>query len=317
MFVGDDPDSGALIDVLADPEIGAFEDEYGPPAAFLAARHPADVILVHVAGDPGEVVGALDGCPSTHVLVISEREIAAEPKRGRAFLTGAPTRAVARALLSGRADKDKDGDVTVRELYQRLRQNHQPRLRSSLDTAFVIARYPREQPEAPAPHKGSQGLSRLLAGAGAALLVGALWLPWLYGGSGARLAFASGTAWPNRLAALAGLALALGALLFALGRLKPAWVVVLAAITYGALLGLLERWTTDADYGLGYVLTALAPLPILYAARAGLRPETGAASVGGGLITYQLVGPGSYAGLFFGFVFLAFGSWAVWHEDDF
>ena len=137
-------DAAGLADFLE--EDGGFEVQTtvnpNEVAAFAAAREAADVVLVAIDGDPRATVSALEACASTHVLVIAENEIAAEPAKGRAFLTGAPLRVVGRELRSGRADKDKDGEVLVRELYQRLRQNHQPRLRSSLDTAFVVARNP-------------------------------------------------------------------------------------------------------------------------------------------------------------------------------
>ena len=105
---------------------------------------------------------------------------------------------------------------TARELYQRLRSGHQPRLRSSLDTPFVVTRARsrarasarRRAPTAAGARRG--GRQRPLVAAGAcSLLAAPVPRRGCTAAAALELAFAGGTAWPNRLAALAGVALAL------------------------------------------------------------------------------------------------------------
>lgn len=316
-------DAAGLADFLE--EDGGFEVQTtvnpNEVAAFAAAREAADVVLVAIDGDPRATVSALEACASTHVLVIAENEIAAEPAKGRAFLTGAPLRVVGRELRSGRADKDKDGEVLVRELYQRLRQNHQPRLRSSLDTAFVVARNPqrvdaRERIRRQRNRDGQGftrgGRQRPLVAAGAVLALAALPLAWLYGGSGLDLAFAAGTAWPNRIAPLAGVALALVAIPFLLRRLSAGWVVFVAGFDLGALVGFLQRFDS-ADYGPGYFLALAAPLPILLATWRQAEHESSGwlAGVGTAVVGYQLVGGNSWSALIIGACIAAFAAWVL------
>lgn len=128
---------------------------------------------------------------------------------------------------------------------------------------------------------------------GAAALLAALALPWFYGATGFAFGFADGTAWPNRVAPVLCAVLGLLSVAYVVHRRGGAWLVVLAAATFGATGGLWQRFEAP-DVGPGVVAVFLALALLLDGLRDTLRERIDHAtlpSIGALVFTYQLVGP--------------------------
>jgi len=262
--------------------------------AFFKARTPDDAVFVY-ADDPNHVLGPVRQCDSTQLLLIARDEITAKPAKGQAFLSPVLPFSLASQLRNHQADANHDGEITARELQRAIEG---ARMRSKLETPFVIV--PRRKPRRPLPRVA-------WSAAGIALTVISLVCPWLLGGSGLRLALAAGTAWPNRLAALAPVALAIVATLHAARALKPQWVVLFIGVSYGALDAFASRWAWDG-LGVGFYLALVAPLPILRAVLIGDGAAL-VAALGGFITAYALVGPGgSWFSLALGAIILVAGA---------
>ncbi|MDA0172992.1 hypothetical protein OJ998_28075 [Solirubrobacter taibaiensis] len=268
------PDEGvdALAALLADPQRGNFAVTRGDDvAAFLAARDPGDETLVFVDAPFEAPFG-----PSRSVLVITPRhdlELQAAP--GRATLSGAPARAVTRALRAERVDRDQDGTITARELYNRLREGHEARLRSDLDAPFVVARLPRHEPPPPPRRRRRRPLTwRLVVQiVGTAALLVSLPLPWVFSASGLSYAFGSGTAWPNRIAPLAVVAFAVLAAAHLWRPRGAGWLMLAGAATVGALFGLAFR-LGDVDVDAGFFVALGGTTCVLVAAYSAARAHS-------------------------------------------
>lgn len=300
-------DATVLAGILADAERGGYiverviDDEAVAP--FLAARDATDVVLVVCDGvrvDPA----ALAACRSTHVLVLAtdhDADLAAGP--GRAVIAGAPFRAVVRALRDGRADGNADGDITARELHNRLAHTHRLHFSDALETPFVVthtdrhARAARRRKlEVRDATEVSEKALRGSALLGAVALLGSLPLVWLFGESGLSYAFASGTAWPSRIAPLVCVVAAVAGAVRAVTGRGDAAVVVLVGASAGALVGLLDRFV-DPDLGAGMGFTVLGFVLLLFGAQNALRTHldtVGVACGAAAFLGYHVVGPRSW-----------------------
>ena len=187
-----DEDAMVLAGILADAARGGYAvervDDDEAVGAFLAARDATDVVLV--CSDGVRVDGAaLAACRSTHVLVLAtehDADLVAAP--GRAVIAGAPFRALVRALRDGRADGN--GDITARELHNRLAHTHNLQFRDALETPFVVThtdRHIRRQQRAARRTRSAEWTENALRAAtaiGAPALLLSLPLVWLFGESG-------------------------------------------------------------------------------------------------------------------------------------
>lgn len=148
---------------------------------------------------------------------------------------------------------------------------------------------------------------------GAAGLMAALALPWFWGGTGFAYAFADGTAWPNRVAPLLCVVLGVLAAAYLVHRRAGAWLVVLAAATFGAAGGLWQRFEAP-DVGPGIVVVFLALALLLDGLRDTLRERAERATlpcIGALVFTYQLVGPLRWLWLVAGAAALVGGAWSL------
>ena len=139
---------------------------------------------------------------------------------------------------------------------------------------------------------------------GAVALLGSLPLVWLFGESGLEYAFASGTAWPSRIAPLLCMATAVAGFVHAATGRGAGAVVVLVGATAGALVGLLDRFV-DPGLGLGLLFTLLGLGLLLGGALDVLRRHydtLGLACGCAAVLGYQVVGPRSW-----GWIALAVG----------
>ncbi|MBE2320829.1 hypothetical protein DVA67_033025 [Solirubrobacter sp. CPCC 204708] len=304
----DDEDATALAGLLGDPRRGGYTVERAQDGEavmrFLAARTPTDVVLVHTDRVPVDPE-ALAACRSTHVLVIAAgRRLAPEAGPGRAVLAGASTRAIVRVLRDGRADGNADGDITARELHNRLAHTMTLDFRDELETPFVVTHTQRhararERELRRNRREHRQELSvrslRVAAAAGGVALLGSLPLMWVFGGSGLEYAFAGDTAWPSRIAPLLCLLTALTGLGFAATRHGDTALAALVSASVGGIYGLMDRFA-EPDLGLGVLIAFLAlALLALSSLRAILRrlEYVGTAAFGAACLGYQVVGPRS------------------------
>lgn len=312
----DDGDAADLATILADPGRGDFTVEHTDDpdgvARFLADRAPTDEVLIHTAGTPVD----LATCRAARVLVLTEDErTPLEADAGRAVIAGAPTRAVVRALRAGRADRDANGEVTARELYDRMRHTLELTMRSGLDAPFVVSRTRRPQEATRRDRRERLQLTWRLACvlAAAAGLLAALALPWYFGGTGLEYAFGDGTAWPNRVAPLVCLGVALVSAAYPWHRRGGGWVAILAAIALGATAGLFVRFV-EPDVGPGVPVVFLALALLLTGLTPAIRERSdsiGCGCVGGAIVAYQVVGPLNWVWVVLGAAALGGGAWAL------
>ena len=301
-----DEDATVLAGILADAGRGGYAvervDDDEAVGAFLAARDATDVVLV--CSDGVRVDGpALAACRSTHVLVLAtehDADLVAAP--GRAVIAGAPFRALVRALRDGRADGNGDGDITARELHNRLAHTHNLQFSDALETPFVVTRtdrHIRRQQRAARRTRSAEWTENALRAStaiGAVALLLSLPLVWLFGESGLEYAFASGTAWPSRIAPLLCLVTAAAGFVHAATGRGAGAVVLLVSASAGAVVGLLDRFV-DPDLGLGLLFTVLGLGLLLGGALDILRRHYDTLGIACGcaaILGYQVVGPRSW-----------------------
>ncbi|MDA0169013.1 hypothetical protein OJ998_07945 [Solirubrobacter taibaiensis] len=301
-----DEDATVLAGILADAERGGYKveraDDDEAVGAFLAARDATDVVLVCSDGVPVDG-SALAACRSTHVLVLAtDHDADVVAGAGRAVIAGAPFRALVRALRDGRADGNADGDITARELHNRLAHTHNLQFSDALETPFVVThtdRHVRRQRRAAQRTRSAEWTENALRAStaiGAVALLVSLPLVWLFGESGLEYAFASGTAWPSRIAPLLGVATAVAGFAHAATGRGAGAVVVLVSASAGAVVGLLDRFV-DPDLGLGLLFTLLGLGLLLGGALDVLRHHydtLGVACGSAAVLGYQVVGPRSW-----------------------
>jgi hypothetical protein len=309
----DASEAASLAGLLADRFLVQPARDEQAVAAFLAARAATDVVLVHADGvrvDPA----ALAACPSPRVLVLpADLRLADEAPPGRTVIAGASTRAVVRALRDGRADDDLDGEVTARELHDRLARTHPVRARGDLDAPFVVARTDRA-PRLRRRARGGALSRRAVTLAGVIALVASLPMAWFFGEPGLVYALGDGTAWPARVPPLLCLLTALAGLGAAVTGRGDRAIPVLAVASCGALLAIMGRFL-DHETGPGVFSAAIGLTLLLYGSRAAGDADAdglGVACVGAGLLAYQVAGPRGWSWIALACVVLAANTaWAA------